>query len=89
MKILAAIGVILSINVIVLSVELAKTKKKLDSARRELLRISNRANMLARDVRNLPNRLYDKDGNEYLKLEGEFGEAVYSKISTPSAQKDE
>ncbi len=61
--------------------KLMKTKKELRYARAEIESVNYKADRLYSETRNLPERMFDKDGNEYVRLDCEFGGVFYSKIS--------
>ena len=61
--------------------KLMKTQKELRDARAEIENVNYLADRLRSETRSLPERMFDKDGNEYKKFECRFGGVVYSKIS--------
>ena len=61
--------------------KLMKPQKELRDARAEIENVNYLADRLRSETRSLPERMFDKDGNEYKKFECRFGGVVYSKIS--------
>ena len=61
--------------------KLIKTKKELRDARVEIENVNYLADRLRSETRSLPERMFDKDGNEYKKFDCRFGGVLYSKIS--------
>ena len=61
--------------------KLMKTQKELRDARAEIENVNYLADRLRSETRSLPERMFDKDRNEYKKFECELGGVFYSKIS--------
>ena len=61
--------------------KLMKTQKELKAARAEIESVKYTAVRLRSETRSLPERMFDKDGNEYKKVNCEYGGVFYSKIS--------
>lgn len=61
--------------------KLMKTQKELRDARAEIENVNYLADRLRSETRSLPERMFDKDGNEYKKIDCRFGGVIYSKIS--------
>ena len=75
------IAVISCAALIGVSIKLTKIKKELRYARAEIESINCKADRLYSETRSLPERMFDKDGNEYMKLDCEFGGVFYSKVN--------
>ena len=85
MHMLATTTVILGISLIALSIKAALLQRELNSEQEKLFRINAQTNIVIEEMRNLPRHLYDKEGNEYTRLDGEYG-TIYSRTPAVSSR---